>query len=177
METIIVNQNIRLEILKLWMAEVIFSTINSNREYLAEWLPFVDATLMVDDTKQFIQSLINQPPKKKNQIYSIWYKNEFAGLIGLKDTDWVNHKTEIGYWLAEKMQKKGIITLSTQKLIKYCFSKLKINRVQIKVAVGNQASKKIPERLGFTFEGIERCGEFHKNNYLDLSVYSLLKSD
>ena len=104
-------------------------------------------------------------------------KEEFAGLIGFKETDWVNKKTEIGYWLIEKMQGKGIITSCVTKLIKFAFQKLKLNRTQIKVAVGNSKSVAIPKRLGFTLEGIERAGEKHGQEYLNLKVYSLLKSD
>jgi ribosomal-protein-serine acetyltransferase len=52
-----------------------------------------------------------------------------------------------------------------------------MNRVQIKVAVGNERSAKIPKRLGFQFEGIEREGEFHSNKYFDLKVFSKLKKE
>jgi ribosomal-protein-serine acetyltransferase len=38
-------------------------------------------------------------------------------------------------------------------------------------------SEAIPQRLGFTFEGIERAGELHGNAYLNLKIYSLLKKD
>lgn len=177
MEHISVNKNIRLETVKLSMASVIFSTVEHDREYLKKWLPFVEITHLVSDTEKFIQSVIKQKGKKKDEIYTIWYKEEFAGLIGFKDTDWINQKTELGYWLAEKMQGKGIVAASINKLIPYIFQKLKLNRIQIKVAVGNTKSSAIPKRLRFRFEGIERAGEFHANKYLDLEVYSLLKND
>ena len=54
---------------------------------------------------------------------------------------------------------------------------MKLNRIQIKVAVGNHKSAAIPNRLRFQLEGIERAGEFHDNKYLDLQVFSLLKQD
>lgn len=83
----------------------------------------------------------------------------------------------MGYWLVEKIQGKGIITICMQKLIKIGFNKLGMNRIQVKVACGNEKSAAIPKRLGFQFEGTEREGEFHHGKYLDLEVYSLLKSD
>lgn len=75
------------------------------------------------------------------------------------------------------MQGKEIITTCMQKLIKIGFNKLGMNRIQVKVACGNEKSAAIPKRLGFQFEGTEREGEFHHGKYLDLEVYSLLKSD
>jgi ribosomal-protein-serine acetyltransferase len=53
-----------------------------------------------------------------------------------------------------------------------------MNRLQIRCAVANYSSKKIPQRLSFTFEGIERDGELLSGGvFTDLEVYSLLKSE
>jgi ribosomal-protein-serine acetyltransferase len=173
MEHIQIDPNLRLESAGLMHAPVIFQAIDRDRQYLREWLPFVDSTQKITDTEAFITSLI----PKKDDIFTIWHTEEFAGLIGFKDTDWINHKTEIGYWLTEKKQGKGIVTKCMHKLIRYAFQKLKLNRIQIKVACGNEKSAAIPRRLGFHFEGTERQGERHDNRYLDLEVFSLLKSD
>lgn len=177
MEHLRVNDSIRLEKVKLSMAPIIFETLDNDRDYLKTWLPFVEHTHQVSDTEKFIQSVSNHSEYRKNEIYSIWYKEEFAGLIGFNEIDWLNRKAEIGYWLAKKMQGVGIITSCSDKLIKYAFQKLKLNRIQIKVAVGNSKSAAIPKRLGFTFEGIERGGELHTDKYLDLEIYSRLKAD
>lgn len=177
MEHLPVNKNTRMETVKLSMASVLFSTIERDREYLKTWLPFIEMTHQISDTEKFIQSLVNQPAGKKDEIFSIWHNEEFAGLIGFKDTDWVNRKTELGYWLAKNKQGKGIITSCADKLIRYAFQKLKMNRIQIKVAVGNLKSSAIPKHLGFVFEGVERAGELHHQKYLNLEVYSLLKTD
>ena len=177
MEHIRINNKIRLEKIKLSMAEVIFDTIVRDQQYLKTWLPFVEYTQQVDDTRLFIQSVTDDDGSTRKAIYSIWVNEEFAGLIGFNDIDWANKKTELGYWLAENMQGKGIITLCAQKLIQYAFHKLKLNRIQIKVAVGNEKSAAIPKRLGFQFEGIERNGELIENKFHDLKIYSLLRNE
>lgn len=176
MEHIRVNDKIRLERIKMSMAPVIFETIDRDRNYLREWLPFVDYTNQVSDTEAFIRSMATGN-NHRDDIYSIWYNEEFAGLIGYKDTDHINHKTEIGYWLAEKMQHKGIITACVEKLVKHAFQKLGLNRVQIKVAEENHKSEAIPKNLDFHFEGIERAGERYQNKYLNLKIYSKLATD
>jgi ribosomal-protein-serine acetyltransferase len=176
MEYIQVNNHIHLEAIMLSAAPVIFETIDRDRKYLSEWLPFVEFTRSVSDTELFIKSMIYQNGKK-DEVFTIWYNLEFAGLIGFKDTDHVNRKTELGYWLAEKMQGKGIASTCVAALVKYAFRKLQINRIQIKVAKDNHKSTAIPVRLGFLLEGTEREGELLDSNFRDLEVYSLLKSD
>lgn len=172
-----INNKIHLEEITLSMAPVIFETIDRDRNYLRQWLPFVDFTREVSDTELFIKGMLSEKNKRRDEIFTIWYNMEFAGLIGFKDTDWVNNKTELGYWLAENMQGKGIITLSTAKLVRYAFKKLGMNRVQIKVATGNHKSAAVPSRLGFQFEGIERHGELINGIYHDLQIFSLLKHE
>lgn len=173
-----VNTEIVLKEIELSDAEDIFNTINTQREYLGKWLPFVEITNQVEDTEGFINSLLEVPEDSKEFVFVIRYGGDFAGLVGFRDTDRMNCKTEIGYWLSESFQKKGIVGLSTKRLIEFAFEDLGMNRIQIRCAVENLPSKKIPLKLGFTHEGVERDGELLSGNiYTDLEVYSLLKRE
>jgi ribosomal-protein-serine acetyltransferase len=175
---IIVNENISLKQIELSDAADIFHTIDTQREYLSEWLPFVPMTLDVSDTENFISSIYSGPEESRELVFVIHFQKQFAGLIGFKNTDSLNQKTEIGYWLSESFQKKGIITESLRTLINYAFEELEMNRIEIRCAVGNIASKNIPQRLGFQLEGIEREGELLSNKtFTDLERYSLLRND
>lgn len=173
-----INTEIELKQLERTDSIDIFETIDSQREYLGKWLPFVEFTKEIADTEKFVDSIVNASEDKFELVFAIRKQNKFIGLIGFKDTDRSNKKTEIGYWLSEKYQKQGIITKSVDKLCDFAFNKQGINRIQIKCAVDNKSSIKIPQRLGFKFEGIEREGELLTGNiFTDLEIYSKLKSD
>lgn len=174
MKEIKVNETIILKPLHPSDANDIFQTIHSQRNYLREWLPFVDLTQHISDTELFIKTSL----ENKENIFTIQYQHTFAGLIGCKGIDTQNQKTEIGYWLSFSFQKKGIVTLSLKSLVVFAFDNLNINRIQIKCAVKNEPSNRIPQRLGFHFEGIERDGELLADgNFTDLNVYSMLKNE
>lgn len=176
--TIEVDKEIKLTQLALSDAKDIFETIDSQRDYLGKWLPFVAYTREISDSEQFVSSVVNAPEERFEYLFAIRKKEQFVGLIGFKDTDRLNSKTEIGYWLSEKFQKQGIITKSVDRLCDFAFHQLGINRIQIKCAVGNKLSSNIPKRLGFKMEGIERQGELLTGGvYTDLEVYSKLKSE
>ncbi len=156
----------------------IFHTINTQREYLGKWLPFVEFTQKAEDSKAFVENTINLPENEFEYVFTIRYENKFAGLIGFKSTDKQNKKTEIGYWLSENFQRKGIITQSVKELCDWAFSELNITRIQIKCATGNERSKAVPKRLGFKLEGIERDGELLTGGkFTDIEVYSKLKRE
>jgi len=107
----------------------IFELIDAQREYLGEWLPFVAFTQTVADSEQFVNSVINAPEEHFEYIFSIRKNNNFIGLIGFKDTDNLNRKTEMGYWLSERYQKQGIVTRCVDKLCQFAFNELNMNRV------------------------------------------------
>lgn len=175
---IVIDKDIKLCKILVEDAEILYDIIDSQREYLQEWLPFVPLTTSSRDTKDFIEMTLAKPEEEQDLTFTIHYRGEVVGLIGYKDTDYVNRRVELGYWISYDYQGQGIMTRATRKLCEYAFDVLKLHRVQIRCGVGNIASGNIPKRLGFSFEGIERDGEYHPDNrYIDLEVYSLLQGE
>jgi len=172
---IIVDGTILLKELGLDDVEAIYNTIINEHDYLEEWLPFVEFTHDISYTRRFVENYYNSD--KLNATFAIYYDHQFVGIIGLKNTDSDNRKTEIGYWLSESYQHRGIITLSCKALINYAFDRLKFNRIQLKAATCNLKSQQVAQRLGFSKEGIERDGELHDRGFVDLVVFSFLKTD
>ena len=173
-----VSDHIVLKEIELSDSIDVFNTIDTQRKYLGQWLPFVEYTQAVDDSRDFIQSVLDTLIETRDLTFIVQYDGSFAGLIGFKGTDKANKKSEIGYWLSDGYQKNGIMTDSVKALMEYAFSKMNMNRIQIRCGVGNQPSRNIPRRLGFHFEGIERAGElFPDGRFIDLEVYSKLKDE
>jgi RimJ/RimL family protein N-acetyltransferase len=75
---------------------------------------------------------------------------------GLHDIDWRGRQCDTGYWVRKRAQGQGFATEATNALVRYAFGALKMRRVGLTHSVGNEASRRITERLGFSFEGIQR---------------------
>ncbi|MCD8179717.1 MAG: GNAT family N-acetyltransferase [Tannerellaceae bacterium] len=170
---ITVNEDIQLTPAILADAKDIFQAIDQNRESLRIWLPFVDHTHKQEDTENALRSFTEDT----QIVRAIQYKGNFAGLIGLKNPDQANAKVEIGYWIIPAMEGKGLVTRSCRSLIEYAFNEMNMNRILIQVCTENHKSRRIPERLGFTEEGIERDGELLVSGYSDVVRYGLLKRE
>lgn len=159
-------------------ARIIYQAIDSHREYLKTWLPFVVHLQSVADEEAFLTSSLSIPYNDRNIVFMIEYNNTFCGLIGFVSTDRSNHKTEIGYWLLPGFQGKGIMTQCVNHLCQWTFENRQMNRIQIRCGLLNHPSDAIPKRLGFKLEGVERDGELLSSGcYTDLNIYSLLKSE
>jgi ribosomal-protein-serine acetyltransferase len=168
-----VDDEIDLRLNELRYAEEYFALIERNREYLQEWMPWAaDSTF--ETTKEYMKSSMQSFAEEEGLPTNIWYRGQLVGACGyprmLKD----RRITEIGYWLDKDMQGKGIITRATRALVTYAFQECGLNKVEIHAAVGNKKSRAVPERLGFTQEGILRQVEWVNGKAHDMVVYGML---
>lgn len=174
---ITINENIEMRSPVAADAKEIFSVIDGNREYLRQWLPWLDSTTSEEITEGVIASWEKKLDAGTDVVLGIFKDGVYIGNIGLHDLKAYNSSGMIGYWLAEAEQGVGIMTACVRALIGYGFETLYLNRVYIHCAVPNKKSRAVPERLGFVQEGILRDGEYLYGKYFDMVVYGLLKTD
>jgi len=171
------NDDACLKMLEVRHAPDIYNLIDSNREYLRRWLSFVDSTRHPVDTEVYVRATQNQYILDGSICAGIWHMGEMAGLIGMHSINWSNRATSIGYWLGEKFQGKGLVTLSVRAFLDYIFSELNRHRVELRAGTKNSKSRAVAERLGFTHEGTLRDAEWLYDRFIDLEVYAMLKSN
>ncbi|MCZ8517679.1 GNAT family protein [Paenibacillus filicis] len=174
---LIVDNDIILKVLEPDDAESLYAVTDGSRHYLREWLPWVDGTIDVENTKSFIESCQKQHSSNNGFNTGIWFKGNIVGCIGYHSIDWANKKTSIGYWLGEQYQGYGIMRKSCKIMVNYAFNELGLNRVEIRCGSGNLKSRAIPEKLGFMNEGLIRQTEWLYDRFIDHFVYGMLKDD
>jgi ribosomal-protein-alanine N-acetyltransferase len=62
-------------------------------------------------------------------------------------------------------------------MIRYIFQNWKIHRLEAVIEEGNESSRRLSEKLGFTFEGKLRESEIKQGKRISLLIYSLLSTD
>ena len=152
--------------------------ITNSFDHIREWSRWLtDKNRPLENTEEWIDK--NQLRYGSGEGYemAIWYKGAIAGQIGYNHFDRENRITEIGYWLGETFQGNGLITRTCTALIDNAFSRLNINRIEIRCCTANVKSRKIPEKLGFKLEGIARQAEWLRDHFEDHAVYSMLANE
>ena len=155
MKTIPILPGIALHELRTADAADIFAAIDGERAYLGRWLPFVQFTRNEEDSLRFVRSVLE---------------------ASYRET--VFRTTEIGYWLREAWQGRGIVTTAVRALCRMAREELAMRCVAIKCATGNGPSNRIPQRLGFTLDHVEHRAELLEDGrYTDANVYLLNLAD
>lgn len=172
-----IDEDLSLKLIELRDGENIFELTNQSRKYLRKWLPWLDITTKLEDTKEFINMSLRGFAENKSMNTVILYKGKIVGVAGFNEINWSNNTAYIGYWLGEEFQGKGMITKVAKALTDYAFTELHLNKVEIRAAVGNMKSRGIPERLGFVNEGCIRQAEWLYDHYVDHVVYGMLAEE
>jgi ribosomal-protein-serine acetyltransferase len=156
-------------------AAELYGLIDSSRTHLSDWMPWA-AGQTLKGTLQFIRMTRRQFADNNGFQAAIVCGGEIVGVVGFHGVDWTNRATSIGYWLGERHQGKGTMTLAVRALVNHAFSVWELNRVEIRAAPDNVRSRAIPERLGFLEEGTLSEAERIGDSYLDNVVYAMLAS-
>ena len=158
-------------------AEAVFAVVVGNREHLRVWLPWVDGSRAAQNTRDFLEQDAELRERGVTATYIILEKGEVAGFVGLHDIDPANRSFLIGYWLAKSSEGRGLITRSCRYLVTVLFERYGMERAVIRCDVRNARSAAIPQRLGFTLEGVERHAQRVNGEFIDLERYSLLRGE
>ncbi len=136
-------------------AAPMFEIIDRDRDYLAEFLPWVEAMVTLEDEAEFVENTMSRPTTGTDARASfvIEYKSEMAGTIELRLTNSPSRIGEIGYWLAESMQGKGIMTRACEAITAHGFAEMDLRRIEIYADPENARSRAIPMRLGYSDDG------------------------
>ena len=171
------SEDILLRTYVLSDAPRLIALINDNRAYLRAWLPWLDQNNVVEDSEEFIRFARKQSDQGMGFICGIYYGGNLIGSCGYHMINSSNSSVSLGYWLAENMTGRGIVTICVKFLIDYAFDDLKLNKVLVSVGEKNLPSRAICERLGLVNEGVEREAEYLYGNYVNHIRYSVLNSE
>ena len=172
-----IDEETQLRLVEERHAEEYYALVERNKEHLHAWMGWVNEENSVESNRSYIKHMLQQFANNQGFQMGIWYQGRIVGSIAFNDLEWESRKVEIGYWLAAEMQGKGLMTKACRTLITYAFEEYKLHKVVIRVSVNNQRSRAIPERLGFTQEGIIRHEEWLHDRYTDTVIYGLLANE
>jgi len=166
-----------LAILEPYHAAELYAIVEHNRMYLGHYLSWVARTRCVEDMARHIRHNVNRFAEEGSPYCGIWHRGVLVGAIDLMGIKGFNRCGEIGYWIDEAYQGRGLVSTACAALIDHSFTALGINRMEIKADPANVRSRAIPERFGFTCEGNLRQIINMGDHFADRVVYAMLRED
>lgn len=138
----------------------------------------------VEEVEAFIGRIAEGIAGGNDYTFALYLKEtgDLIGMMGIHRN--VRHnRAEIGYWVGKAYWGNGYATEACQRIVRFGFDELDVNRVEASYFVGNEASRRVMEKAGMVFEGIKpqffrRTNESnHYDQYVDVGFCGLLRQD
>ncbi len=99
------------------------------------------------------------------------------GCTWFNGLDTISLRASLGYWLRSGCEGQGLASEAAREAVRWGFEELGLQRVEIVLAVENEKSRRLAERIGAQFEGVARNRLRINQRSLDARVYSLLPGE
>ncbi len=116
----------------------------------------------------------------KRGAYSDWAvtlsnSGKMIGTCGFTSFDFEHGRAEIGYVLNPDFWGQGIATEAVGAVTEFAFKELDANRVEIHFIEGNNASLRVAEKCGMTFEGYLKQYMLIKGEYKNIGFAAVTR--
>jgi ribosomal-protein-serine acetyltransferase len=157
-------------------AEAMWTATEASLEELRRWMLWA-----VDVTPEGTETFTAEAEREWNQgtgfHFTILRDGDLDGALGLEVRAPINRIGEIGYWIRSDRAGQGLVTEAAEAVVAFGFEVLGLYRVELRAGVGNRASQRVAEKLGFRLEGMLRKGCPGGPEPYDCYMYGLLLED
>jgi RimJ/RimL family protein N-acetyltransferase len=102
---------------------------------------------------------------------------QLVGTMSLMGISRRHLHAELGYWIGRPHWGHGYATEAGQAILRYAFEDLNLNRVHCHHFVRNPASGRVMQKLGMLNEGLQRQHVRKGDQYEDIEMYGILRTD
>lgn len=150
----------------------IWGAIEAERRRLDPWMMWIEGMRTIEDERAWLERVVADG--RSLEGCGVFMGEELVAGVGLVP-DPFGAAGEIGYWIRSELEGRGLVTRAVRALIELGFREMGLHRIVIRAGADNARSRAIPERLGFTEEGVARGAGRSTTGFYDLVVYSLLE--
>ena len=79
--------------------------------------------------------------------------------------------------MGEAFVGRGLVTKAAKRVVAHLFEAEQLHRLEMQCGTENVRSRAVPERLGFTLEGVRRQSHWITDRFIDHAVYGLLADE
>ncbi len=162
-----------------------FNTIHENDlETIMKWRSspevtkymYTDPTLTMDDQLKWFNERVKNNPHEKYWIINVDSKN--IGVVSIYNIDFNNQRASWAYYIGENgFSGKGIGKQVELNILKYVFTKLKLNKLCCEVFSFNEKVIEIHQKYGSKIEGVLRQHIFKNGAFFDVVIMGVLRED
>ncbi len=160
-------------------ADAVYEAAYTSRREIGRWMTWCHETYQRDETVAFLGAHTHEWTSGLAFGFGIWERatSRFVGSVGLNNLNYTYNFANLGYWVRTDATGHGIASQATRCLAAWGLRELRLQRIEIVVALGNLSSRRVAEKAGAQREGVLRRRLQLRGAALDAVMYSLIADD
>lgn len=160
-------------------AHSLHHAVHESMKELGPWMSWANESYTVETARNFITVTRAQWPSGSIYGFAIIdsQSGELLGGCSLSHIHPLYHFCNLGYWVRTSQHGRGIAGRAANLAAKFAFERAALIRVEIVIATGNSASRRVAEKIGAHYEGILLNRMVVGTTIHDAYMYSLLPTD
>lgn len=154
----------------------LFAAADESREHVAKWMSWMTPRYSLDDTRAWVEHCVKSFESGDSYEFLI-VDSDSGGIAGCCGLNCLNRKDRfcnLGYWVRASRLGRGAARQAVLALRDYGFNTLRLNRLEMVIAVGNSFSRRVAESVNAHYEGILRMRLTNGPRVYDAHMYALL---
>jgi len=156
-------------------SEEIYCLIDSNRDYLGNWLSWVPDTQSRSDAEAFLLKSLDLARERKGYFCGIFVGDILVGVAGATAYPGEKNSMYLNYWVSNAWSRRGLATQACRQLIHFLESKWCIDSFFVTLSDKNIASLRVAEKLGFRFSEPLSNSDHNTDGFSANLLYKRLK--
>jgi len=157
----------------------VFECVRESLTELKPWMSWAHDEYTQQDTETYIR--ITRARWEEDVLFAVAITDaktgEILGGCGLGAKHPVYHLSNLGYWIRSSRHGQGIAGRAAKLIAQFGFERTGIIRAEIVMAVPNEKSRRVAEKIGAHYEGILLNRMVVGKTIYDAHMFSLLPSD
>lgn len=175
--TQLIDEELLLRPFRISDSTGLYCAVKESLRELKPWMSWATDTYTELTAREYITIARARWNEDTFYAFAITRADEILGACTLSGIHPIYHFCNLGYWVRTSCHGQGIAGRAAKLVACFAFENLGLIRVEIVVAVENQASLRVAEKIGAHDEGILLNRMVVGKSVYDAHMYSLIPSD
>ena len=154
-------------------ADFMNSAILASMVSLQPWMSWAKKPPSMDDTRLYTRRALLEWHDRETLDYRLFLGEQFVGNCAVHTINWDVPSAQLGYWLHQDFQGRGLMNEAVERLTRFAFDELKLVRLEIRCNALNLASAGVAVRAGFDKEAhLKQCYRSADGTLNDALIFS-----
>jgi RimJ/RimL family protein N-acetyltransferase len=139
-------------------APSVFEAVRESLTELKPWMSWAHDAYSQRESEAFIK--VTRARWEERTLFAFAVTDALTGGIlggcGLSHIHPVYHLCNLGYWVRTSRHGEGLAGRAAKLAARFCFEHVGLIRAEIVMALGNERSRRVAEKIGAHYEGILR---------------------